>query len=62
MKIFSIIRSVLAAFCGIQSKNKFEKDDKFIEKHGVKYFLIIGFILVFILGGLLFFVVSIILK
>jgi len=45
MKIFSIIKSVLSAFCGIQSKNKFHKDDAFIEENGVKYFLIIGFIL-----------------
>jgi len=62
MKIFPIIKSVLSAFCGIQSKNKFYKDDEFIENNGVKYFLIIGFILVFILGLLLFYMVSFILQ
>jgi hypothetical protein len=62
MKIFSIIKSVLSAFCGIQSKNKFHKDDAFIEKNGVKYFLIIGFILIIILGVLLFYLVEFILK
>ena len=62
MKIFSIIKSVLSAFCGIQSKNKFSKDEEFIEKNGVKYFLLIGFALVLILGFLLFYIVGYILK
>tara|TARA_B100000795_G_scaffold262802_1_gene241128 strand:+ start:69 stop:257 length:189 start_codon:yes stop_codon:yes gene_type:complete len=62
MKIFSIIKSVLSAFCGIQSKNKLYQDDDFIENNGIKYFLIIGFILVLILGLLLFSLVNFILK
>jgi|TARA_B110000037_G_scaffold199490_1_gene239264 hypothetical protein len=62
MKIFPIIKSVLSAFCGIQSKKKFRKDEEFIEKNGVKYFLIIGFILVTILGVSLFHLVDFILK
>ncbi len=62
MKIFPIIKSVLSAFCGIQSKKKFLKDEEFIEKNGVKYFLIIGFILVTILGVSLFHLVGFILK
>ena len=62
MKILSIIKSVLSAFCGIQSKKNFKKDEEFIEKNGIKYFLIIGFFLVIILGCLLFYIVSIILK
>ena len=61
MKIFRIIKSVLSAFCGIQSNNNFHKDDEFIENNGVKYFLIIGFILVLILGFLLSFLVNFIL-
>jgi len=62
MKIFPIIKSVLSAFCGIQSKNKFNKDGEFIENYGVKYFLIIGFILVLILGFLLFHIVDFIVQ
>ncbi|MAS00444.1 MAG: hypothetical protein CMH24_03695 [Nitrosomonadales bacterium] len=62
MKILTIIKSVLSAFCGIQSKKNFKKDEEFIEKNGIKYFLIIGFFLVIILGYLLFYIVSIILK
>ena len=61
MKIFRIIKSVLSAFCGIQSNNNFHKDDEFIENNGVKYFLIIGFILVLILGLLLSYLVNFIL-
>ena len=48
-----IIKSVLAAFCGIQSNKKFDHDDKFIQKNGVSSFILIGFVLVFILGLIL---------
>jgi hypothetical protein len=58
MKILRIIQSVLAAFFGVQNNNKFDQDDKFIEENGVRYFLIVGFILIFILLSLLFFFVS----
>jgi hypothetical protein len=57
-----IIKSVLAAFCGIQSNKKFDHDDKFIQKNGVSSFILIGFILVFILGLILYFIVSFILS
>ena len=58
MKIFRIIQSVLAAFFGVQNNDKFKQDDKFIEKNGVKYFLIVGFILVLLLLSLLSLFVS----
>lgn len=48
MKIFSIIKSVLSAFFGVQTNAKFKSDEEFIEKHGVKYFLLVGFILIFL--------------
>jgi len=52
----------LAAFCGIQSNKKFDHDDKFIQKNGVSSFILIGFVLVFILGLILYFIVSFILS
>ena len=58
MKIIRIIQSVLSAFLGVQNNNKFNQDDKFIEENGVRYFLIIGFILIFILLILLSLFVS----
>ena len=58
MKIIRIIQSVLSAFFGVQNKNKFNQDDKFIEENGIRYFLIIGFILIFILLILLSLFVS----
>jgi len=61
MKIFRVIQSVLAAFFGVQNNDKFEQDDKFIDENGVKYFLIVGFIIVFLLLGLLSLLVSFIL-
>lgn len=48
MKILNIILSVISAFFGVQNNKKFHADEKFIEKHGVKYFLIIGFLLIFV--------------
>ena len=48
MKILNIILSVIPAFFGVQNNKKFHADEKFIEKHGVKYFLIIGFLLIFV--------------
>ena len=48
MKILSIIRSVLSAFFGVQTNSKFKSDEEFIEKHGVKYFIIVGFIMIFL--------------
>ena len=44
------------------SKNNFRKDEEFIEKNGIKYFLIVGFFLVIILGYFLYYIVNIILR
>jgi hypothetical protein len=60
--ILLIIKSVLAAFCGIQSNKKFNEDDDYIQKNGVSSYILIGFILVFLLGLLLYFVVGFILS
>ena len=57
-----IIKSVLAAFCGIQSNKKFDQDDNFIQNNGVSSFILIGFVLVFILGLILYFLVGFILS
>ena len=48
--ILLIIKSVLAAFCGIQSNKKFNEDDDYIQKNGVSSYILIGFTLVFLLG------------
>jgi len=57
-----IIKSVLAAFCGIQSNKKFSEDDDYIQKNGVSSYILIGFTLVFILGLILYFIVYFILS
>ena len=57
-----IIKSVLAAFCGIQSNKKFSKDDDYIQKNGVSSYILIGFALVFLLGLVLYFIVDFILS
>jgi hypothetical protein len=57
-----IIKSVLAAFCGIQSNKKFNDDDNFIQKNGVSSFILVGFVLVFILGLILYFIVGFVLS
>ena len=53
-----IIKSVLAAFCGIQSNKKFSEDDDYIQKNGVSSYILIGFALVFLLGLILYFIVD----
>jgi hypothetical protein len=60
--ILLIIKSVLAAFCGIQSNKKFNEDDEYIQKNGVSSYILIGFTLVFLLGLILYFVVGFILS
>jgi len=60
--LLSIIKSILAAFCGIQSKKKFSEDDDFIQKNGVSSYILIGFTLVFLLGLILYFIVDFILS
>ena len=57
-----IIKSVLAAFCGIQSNKKFSEDDDYIQKNGVSSYILIGFTLVFLLGLILYFIVDFILS
>jgi len=60
--LFFIIKSILAAFCGIQSNKKFNEDDDYIQKNGVSSYILIGFTLVFLLGLILYFVVGFILS
>ncbi|MDA7834869.1 DUF2970 domain-containing protein [Methylophilaceae bacterium] len=60
--ILLIIKSVLAAFCGIQSNKKFNEDDDYIQKNGVSSYILIGFTLVFLLGLILYSVVGFILS
>ena len=60
--ISRVIKSVLAAFCGIQSNKKFNEDDDYIQKNGVSSYILIGFTLVFLLGLILYFIVDFILS
>ena len=62
VNLLKIIKSVLSAFCGIQSKKQFNQDDNFIQKNGVSSFILIGFVLVFILGLILYFIVGFVLS
>ncbi|MSQ80277.1 MAG: DUF2970 domain-containing protein [Candidatus Methylopumilus sp.] len=47
--MINIIKSVLSAFFGVQNNKKFSQDDAFVQKHGVKYFLMVRFLLAIIL-------------
>tara|TARA_B110000483_G_scaffold18158_1_gene20042 strand:+ start:299 stop:496 length:198 start_codon:yes stop_codon:yes gene_type:complete len=60
--LLHVIRSVLAAFCGIQSNKKFNEDDDYIQENGVSSYILIGFTLVFLLGLILYFIVDFILN
>jgi len=45
--IFQIAQSLLASFFGVQSQENFDRDAKYIEKKGMKIYIIMGFFLVF---------------
>ncbi len=47
--LFNILHSLLASFFGVQSQQNMDRDEKYIEKHGIKVYIILGFSLVFIL-------------
>ncbi|QDD12568.1 DUF2970 domain-containing protein [Candidatus Methylopumilus rimovensis] len=60
--MFNIIKSIISAFFGIQNNRKFSQDDAFVEKHGIKYFLIIGFVVAILLLLTLAILVNVILN
>ena len=60
--MLNIIKSILSAFFGVQSNRKLSQDDAFVEKHGIKYFLIIGFLVVIFLLLTLAILVNVILN
>jgi len=59
--IFQIGLSLLASFCGVQNQANMERDEKYIEKNGIKVYVIMGFFLVFCLLISLFTIVKIVL-
>ncbi len=59
--IFQIAFSLLASFCGVQNQANMARDEKYIEKNGIKVYIIMGFFLVFCLLISLFGIVQLIL-
>jgi len=60
--LFSIVKSVLASFIGVQGNKKYDEDNDYLEKKGFTPFLIVGIFLVIIFLLSLKFIVSIILN
>jgi len=58
--IFQIAHSLLASFFGVQSQENMDRDEKYIEKRGIKVYVIMGFFLVFCLLLTLFGIVQLI--
>ena len=58
--IFQIVFSLLASFFGVQSQKNLERDEAYIEKNGIKVYIITGFILVFCLLVMLYSIVKVI--
>jgi hypothetical protein len=44
--VFQIAFSMLASFFGVQNKANFDRDDAYVEKKGLKPYIIMGIILV----------------
>ena len=59
--IFQVAFSLLASFFGVQSQKNMDRDEKYIEKKGIKVYIIMGFFLVFCLLLTLFGIVKLIL-
>jgi DUF2970 family protein len=59
--IFQIAFSLLASFFGVQNQKNMARDEKYIEKNGIKVYIIMGFFLVFCLLISLFAIVQLIL-
>ncbi len=59
--IFQIAFSLLASFCGVQNQANMARDEKYIEKNGIKVYIIMGFFLVFCLLITLFGIVQLVL-
>lgn len=59
--IFQIAFSLLASFFGVQSQKNMDRDEAYIEKKGIKVYIIMGFFLVFCLLITLFGIVKLIL-
>jgi hypothetical protein len=41
--ILQIAFSIIAAFFGVQNKRNFERDNAYIEKKGIKIYVVMGF-------------------
>lgn len=59
--IFQIAFSLLASFFGVQNQENMDRDERYIEKNGIKVYIIMGFFLVFCLLLTLFGIVKIVL-
>lgn len=59
--IFQIAFSLIAAFFGVQSKENMARDEKYIEKNGIKVYIIMGFFLVLCILLTLFGIVQLVL-
>ena len=58
--IFQIAHSILAAFFGVQSKKNHERDDAYVEKKGLKPYILMGIALVIVFHLILYAIVKII--
>ena len=60
--LFSIVKSVIASFIGVQGNKKYDEDNDYLEKKGFTPFLIVGIFIVIIFLFSLTFIVNIILN
>ena len=60
--LLQIAYSLLASFFGVQSQANMDRDERHIEKYGIKIYVITGFILVLLLLIGLFVLVQIIVR
>ncbi len=58
--IFQIAHSILASFFGVQNKENYERDNAYIEKKGLKPYILMGVAFVVLFHIVLFVLVKIV--
>ena len=60
--IFQIAQSILASFFGVQNKENYERDNAYIEKKGLKPYILMGIAFVIVFHIMLFILVKVVIS
>lgn len=58
--IIELFKSMFGSFIGVQTKEQYKKDDEYIEKHGLRPYIIMGICLAILFHFVLFGIVMLV--